>query len=128
MLVGRDRERHEIERALDSARSGISATLALTGEPGIGKTALLDYAARRADGMRLLRARGIESEAQVPFGSLLELIRPALVMLEKIPEPQAVALEGALALRPGETQERFAVGAARLSVLAAYADQAPLAV
>ena len=78
--------------------------------------------------MRLLRARGIESEAQIPFGSLLELIRPALVMLEQIPEPQAAALEGALALRPGATQERFAVGAATLSVLAAYAEQAPVAV
>ena len=128
MLLGRDGERHAIERALESARSGISATLVLAGEPGIGKTALLDYAASHADGMRLLRARGIESEAQVPFGSLLELIRPALVMLEKIPEPQAVALEGALALRPGATQERFAVGAATLSLLAAYADQTPLAV
>ena len=52
--------------------------------------------------MQLLRARGIESEAQIPFGSLLELLRPALAMLEKIPEPQAVALEGALALRPAE--------------------------
>ena len=128
MLVGRVHERSEIDRALGSARSGISATLALAGEPGIGKTALLDYAADRAAGMRLLRARGIESEAQIPFGSLLELIRPALPMLEKIPQPQAAALEGALALRPGATQERFAVGAATLSVLAAYADQAPLAV
>src|SRR5579859_6092585 len=128
MLVGRVHERREIDRALGSARSGTSATLALAGEPGIGKTVLLDYAAARATGMRLLRARGIESEAQIPFGSLLELIRPALATLEKIPEPQAAALEGALALRPGATQERFAVGAATLSVLAAYADQAPLAI
>jgi DNA-binding CsgD family transcriptional regulator len=128
MLLGRDHERGEIERALASARSGTSATLALVGEPGIGKTALLDYAAERAAGMRLLRARGIESEAQIPFGSLLELIRPALPMLGQIPEPQAAALESALALRPGATQERFAVGAATLSMLAAYADQAPLAI
>ena len=128
MLLGRDHERQEIEHALARARSGTSATLALAGEPGIGKTALLEHAAGRAAGMRLLRARGIESEAQIPFGSLLELIRPALVMLEKIPEPQAVALEGALALRPGAAQERFAVGAATLSILAAYAEQAPVAV
>ena len=78
--------------------------------------------------MRLLRARGIESEAQIPFASLLELIRPALVMLDKIPAPQAAALEGALALRPGAAQERFAVGAATLSLLAAYAEEAPVAV
>jgi DNA-binding CsgD family transcriptional regulator len=128
MLLGRDHERHEIEQALARARSGASATLALVGEPGIGKTVLLDYAAERAAGMQMLRARGIESEAQIPFGSLLELLRPALALLDAIPEPQAVALEGALALRRGAAQERFAVGAATLSVLAAYAEQAPVAV
>jgi DNA-binding CsgD family transcriptional regulator len=128
MLLGRDHERHEIEQALAQARSGASARLALVGEPGIGKTALLDYAAERATGMRVLRARGIASEAQIPFGSLLELLRPALAMLDEIPEPQAVALEGALALRRGAAQERFAVGAATLSLLAVYAEQAPLAV
>ena len=78
--------------------------------------------------MRLLRARGIQSEAQIPFASLLELVRPALAMIERIPEPQAVALEGALALRPSPAQERFAVGAATLSLLAAYAEQGPVAV
>jgi len=128
MLLGREHERHEIEKALDRARSGVSATLVLVGDPGIGKTALLDYAAERATGMRVLRARGIESEAQIPFGSLLELLRPALATLDKIPEPQAIALEGALALRRGPAQERFAVGAATLSMLAAYAEQAPVAV
>jgi DNA-binding CsgD family transcriptional regulator len=128
VLLGRDHERKEIEQALTRSRSGASAVLALAGEPGIGKTALLDYAAGRAEGMQLLRARGIESEAQIPFGSLLELIRPALVLLDKIPQPQAVALEGALALRPGSAQDRFALGAATLSLLAAYAEQAPVAV
>jgi DNA-binding CsgD family transcriptional regulator len=128
MLLGRDHERQQIEQALARARSGISATLALAGEPGIGKTALLGYAAERAAGMRLLRARGVESEAQIPFGSLLELIRPALTMLGSIPAPQAAALEGALALRPGTAHDRFAVGAATLSLLAAYAEQAPVAV
>jgi DNA-binding CsgD family transcriptional regulator len=136
MLLGRERERLAIENALASARSGTSAVIALVGEPGIGKTALLDHAARAAGtgdsaggtGLRLLRARGIESEAHVPFGSLLELLRPALVLLEKVPEPQAVALGGALALRPGPAQERFAIGAATLSLLAAYAEPGPVAV
>ncbi len=128
MLLGRACERQEIGQALARARSGSSATLALAGEPGIGKTALLDYAVREAAGMRLLRARGIESEAQIPFGSLLELIRPALPLLGKIPEPQAAAMESALALRPGTGQERFAIGAATLSLLAAYAEDAPLVV
>src|SRR5271166_3335220 len=128
MLLGRAHERQQIERALAGARSGTSATLALVGEPGIGKTALLSYAAEHATGMLLLRARGIESEAQVPFGSLLELIRPALVLLDRIPAPQAAALEAALALRPAAAQDRFAVGAATLSLLAAYAEQAPVTV
>jgi DNA-binding CsgD family transcriptional regulator len=128
MLVGRERERGDLERVLERARSGASATLALVGEPGIGKTALLDHAAGRASGMQLLRARGVESEAQIPFASLLELLRPALGVLDRIPEPQAVALEGALALRPAEAQERFAVGAATLSLLASYAEQGAVAV
>ena len=128
MLLGRADERREIEQALARARSGASAVLALSGEPGIGKTALLGYAAEQTAGMRLLQARGIESEAQVPFGSLLELIRPALVLLDKIPVPQVAALEAALALRPAAAQDRFAVGAATLSLLAAYAEQAPVAV
>ena len=128
MLLGRARERQEIGHALAQARSGTSATLALAGEPGIGKTALLDYAAGQATGMRLLRARGIESEAQIPFASLLELLRPTLPMLGKIPGPQAAAMESALALRPGLGYERFAVGAATLSLLAAYAEDAPVAV
>ena len=128
MLLGREHERREIERALASARAGRSASLALVGEPGIGKTALLDDAAAQASGMQVLRARGIESEAQIPFASLLELIRPALILLEELPAPQAAALEAALALRPGAAQERFAVGAATLSLLAAYAEHGPVAV
>src|SRR5947209_3578191 len=105
MLLGRDRERREIGAVLDRARNGGSAVLALTGEPGIGKTALLEEAAEQAADMHRLRARGVESEAQIPFASLLELLRPALGMLELIPEPQAAAIEAALALRPGHAQE-----------------------
>jgi len=128
MLLGREHELLEIQTALSKARSGESAVLALVGESGIGKTALLDDTAQSAAGMRILRARGIESEAQIPFASLLELIRPALAALDKVPAPQAVALEVALALRPGPAHERFAVGAATLSLLAAYAEQGPVAI
>src|SRR4051812_15381090 len=125
MLLGREPERREIERVLDRARRGESAVLALVGEPGIGKSALLDHAAERAGGLRPLRARGVESEAHIPFAALLELLRPVLDVLELIPAPQARALEAALALRPGTAQERFAVGAATLSLLA---ECGPLAV
>jgi DNA-binding CsgD family transcriptional regulator len=128
MFVGRDRERCELDLALQRARSGESTRLGLIGEPGIGKTALLDYASEHADGMVRLRARGVESEAEIPFAALLELLRPALRMLDRIPEPQAVALEGALALRPAQAQERFAIGAAVLSLLATCAEQSALVV
>jgi alpha-D-ribose 1-methylphosphonate 5-triphosphate synthase subunit PhnL len=78
MLLGRDRELGELDRTLDEARRGRSSVLALVGEPGIGKSSLLDILAARAAGMGVLRARGIESEALVPFAGLLELLRPAL--------------------------------------------------
>src|SRR3954466_8916601 len=127
MLLGREAERLALDRLLAEAAGGTSGVIALVGEPGIGKTALLDYAAGRAGPMRVLRARGVESEAEVPFAGLAELLRPALVALDRIPAPQAHALEGALALGPASAQDRFAVGAATLSLLSAYAEEAPLA-
>lgn len=128
MLVGRDAEELVLRRLVADARIGRSGVLALVGEAGIGKSALLALAAELADGMRVLRARGVESEADVPFAGLLELLRPALGALDRVPAPQAAALESALALRPGGAADRFAVGAATLSLLAAYADEAPVLV
>ena len=89
MLLGRDGERLALRRLLADARVGRSGVLALVGEAGIGKTALLDDAAALAAGMQILRARGIESEADVPFAGLLELLRPALGALDRVPGPQA---------------------------------------
>ncbi len=126
MLLGRERERAAIDGLLATIRSGRSAVLALVGEPGIGKTSLLTYAEDGAAGLALLRARGVESEKQLPFAGLYELLRPALHLLARIPEPRAAALEVALALRPNVAGgDRFAVGAATLSLLAAYAEEAP---
>jgi DNA-binding CsgD family transcriptional regulator len=128
MLLGREREEQALEQLLGEARGGRSGVLALVGEVGIGKSALLEQAAARATGMRVLRARGIGSEAQIPFAGLFELLRPALDCLGRIPGPQAAALESALALRPARTEDRFAVGAATLSLLDAFADEHPVAV
>jgi DNA-binding CsgD family transcriptional regulator len=129
MLLGRGRERDAIDALLSRARLNESGVLVVTGEVGIGKTALLDDAIERAraSGMRVLRARGIESEARVPFAALLELLRPALDSLDRIPAPQAAALEGALALRSAAADDRFAIGAATLGLLAAYAEEGPVA-
>jgi predicted ATPase len=128
MLLGRDQERAAIDQLLAEARVGQSHVIALVGEPGIGKTALLGYAAEQgqADRMLVLRARAIESEAEVPFAGLLELLRPALGALDRIPAPQARALAGALALEPGAARDRFAIGAATLSLVAAHAEAAPV--
>ena len=128
MLLGRDTEQQALGRLLAEARVGRSGVLAVVGEPGIGKTSLLEATVASAEDMRVLRARGVESEAEVPFAGLLELLRPVLGALEHIPAPQAAALGGALALRPGEPGDRFAVGAATLSLLAAAAEEEPLLV
>ncbi|MDE3129844.1 MAG: AAA family ATPase, partial [Acidobacteriota bacterium] len=126
MLIGRGPERAAIERAILAATGGHSAALGFSGPPGIGKTALLEHAAARGAGLALLRARGIESEERISFASLHELLRPALPLLDQLPGPQVAALEQAFALRPGHAQDRFAVGAATLGLLAALAEDGPL--
>jgi DNA-binding CsgD family transcriptional regulator len=128
MLLGREAEQEALALVLSDARAGKSRVLALVGEAGIGKSSLLDAAAELAQGMRVLRARGVQSEVQIPFAGLFELLRPTLGHLDRIPAPQAEALERALALRPGRPEDRFAVGAATLSLLAAAAEADPLAV
>ncbi|MGH3001326.1 MAG: AAA family ATPase, partial [Gaiellaceae bacterium] len=128
MLLGREPEQQAIQVLLADARAGRSGVLALVGEAGIGKSALLEHAASLAGGMRVLRARGVASETQIPFAGLFELLRPALDLLGRIPEPQSTALQGALALRPARAGDRFAIGAATLSLLAAAADERPTVV
>jgi DNA-binding CsgD family transcriptional regulator len=128
VLLGREQEQQKLRQLLATARTGRSSVVALVGEPGIGKSALLDDAEGAAAGMRVLRARGIQSEGEVPFGGLLELVRPALAAVPRIPAPQARALESALALRPTGAYDRFAVGAATLSLVAMLAEEAPLLV
>ena len=113
---------------LAEARTGQSGVLAIVGAAGMGKSALISYAEQEAVAMRVLRARGVQSETQVPFGGLFELLRPSLGCLPRIPPPQITALESALALGPARAEDRFAIGAATLSLLAAYADTAPLLV
>jgi DNA-binding CsgD family transcriptional regulator len=128
MLVGREVEQQRVERLLDTARAGRSEVLAVVGEAGVGKSVLLDHAQSRAEGMLVLRARGVQSETHVPFAGLLELLRPALRCLDRLAAPQAAALESALALRPARAQDRFAVGAATLGLLTAYAEESPVLV
>ena len=106
----------------------MSRIVLLRGGPGIGKTALLKHAAELGSGMLVLRARGIESEAEIPFSGLFDLLRPTLACLDRIPGQQAASLRSAFNLGPSVRTTRFAIGAACLSLLAAYAEQRPLLV
>ena len=126
MLVGRIAERAAIDALLDGARASQGGALVLRGEPGIGKTALLQDARNRAAGMRVVAARGVESESELPFASLHQLLRPVLDHLERLPAPQRAALRGALGLERGVAEERFLVSAACLSLLSEIAERRPV--
>jgi DNA-binding CsgD family transcriptional regulator len=117
-----------LEHAITEARLGTSRTFVIAGEPGIGKSALLEHAIQmgRNAGMEVLGARGVESEAEVPFAGLLELLRPALEQLERIPAPQAGALRSAFDLGPTVEGDRFVIGAATLNLLSARSERSPL--
>ncbi len=126
MLFGRERESARIDEVLAAARARRSGTLIVRGEAGIGKSALLDAAVGRADGMRVFRALGVESEVDIAFSGLHELLRPALASLDTVPDAQAVALRAALALSADAVAERLAVFGGALSLLAAVAEEQPL--
>ena len=111
---------------LAEARAGRSGVLALVGEPGIGKTALLEHAVRAPTGCGCCARAASSPRREVPFAGLAELLRPALAGIDRIPAPQAQALSGALALGPATALDRFAIGAATLSLLSAYADERPV--
>jgi class 3 adenylate cyclase/DNA-binding CsgD family transcriptional regulator len=129
-LIGRGAEQAELARVLTDARLGSSSVMLVSGEAGIGKTALLRWAAQqaRAEGMSVLTARGVESEAEVPFGGLLELLRPVLDELDRIPAAQADALRGALDLAPSAERDRFLIGAATLNLISSRSERAPIGV
>jgi DNA-binding CsgD family transcriptional regulator len=126
MLVGRDAERAAIGTLLQGARESRGGALVLRGEPGIGKTALLDDARDRATDMLVLFARGIESESDLPFATLHQLLRPTLEGLDDLPAPQAGALRGALGLGASAPDDRFLVAAGCLSLLSELGERQPL--
>ena len=121
-LVGRDREREEIDRMLAAARAGDSRSLVVRGAAGVGKSALLAYAGERADACVILRAAGVETESDLAFAGLHGLLRPLADRLDELPERQANALGGVLGLRDSTGVDRLLVCAATLSMLALAAD------
>jgi DNA-binding NarL/FixJ family response regulator len=126
MLIGRERECERLDSLVSRVRAGGSAVIIVEGEAGIGKTCLLDYAAAQADGLRVLRSRGFESEQDLPFAGLAGLVGPILDHLDSLPAPQREALAGALALAPAGPAERFAICSATFNLLGAAAAQQPV--
>ena len=95
----------------------------MRGEPGVGKTAILDHAARTAPDFRILRATGIQSEAELAFATLHALLHPLAAELDALPRPQADALRRALALSPAGPGDAFATFAGVLGLLVAVAER-----
>ena len=126
MLCGRRDECAVLDRLLDGARAGRSGALVVQGEPGVGKTALLDYAIASASDLRVLDAVGVESEMELAFAALHQLCAPVVDRFERLPVPQRDALLTTFGMRAGPAPDRFLVGLAVLSLLSDVADERPL--
>jgi DNA-binding CsgD family transcriptional regulator len=125
-LTDRDGERDVLDRLVAAVRAGESRVLVIRGDPGVGKTVLLDYLAERAGGCRVARAAGVHSEMELAFAGLHQLCAPMLDYLDRIPVPQRDALRTALGLASGPPPDRFLVGLAVLSLLSEVAGDQPL--
>ncbi|HSZ99376.1 MAG TPA: AAA family ATPase [Streptosporangiaceae bacterium] len=126
MLVGRSSECARIDGLLNEVRGGAGGALVVLGEPGIGKTALLQYAARQAAGMKRLSILGVAAEAALPYAGLNELIRPVLWGLESLPVRQSRAIRLALGAGGDGATDALAVYAGTLALLAEAASRDPL--
>ncbi|HEY2741685.1 MAG TPA: AAA family ATPase [Gaiellaceae bacterium] len=125
-LQDRGSEREVLDRLLEAVRGGESRALVVCGEPGVGKSALLEYVVGRASGFRIARTAGVQSEMELAFAGLEQLCAPLLDRLERLPAPQRNALCVAFGLSAGETPDRFLVGLAALGLLSEAADEQPL--
>jgi hypothetical protein len=125
-LVNRSDESRILRRLLQEVQEGQSQSLVLSGDPGVGKTALLQFAVGIATGFRLVRATGVESEMELPFAGLHQFCTPLLNRLDSIPAPQNEALRTAFGLLAGKQPDRFLVGLGTLSLLSETAEEQPL--
>jgi DNA-binding CsgD family transcriptional regulator len=126
VLHGRDAERAAIAALIDEAWASRGGALVLRGDPGVGKSALLADAVSRAEGMRILRTQGIESESPLAFAALHRLLRPVAAEIRALPAPQARALRAAFGELEADSDDRFLVFLGALSLLAEAAEQAPV--
>ena len=125
-LAGRAKETAELNNVLVAVRDGLGGALVLRGEAGIGKSALLNWAAWSASDMRVIRVAGAESEADLGFAGLHQLLLPFLGELDRLPDPQRVALGSALGLIAGEPANQFLVGLAALTLITGAAASQPV--
>jgi DNA-binding CsgD family transcriptional regulator len=125
-LVGRQRERAVVDRLLDSARDGRGAVVVVHGDPGFGKTALLEYAVEAGHDFRLVRTSGAEGEMELDYAAMQRLCSPLLEFIERLPGPQRDALSVAFGLRGGKAPSPFLVGLAVLGLLSEAAEQRPV--
>ncbi|HYI36455.1 MAG TPA: AAA family ATPase [Thermoleophilaceae bacterium] len=126
MLEGREEELAWLATRLAALREHRPFAALVRGEAGVGKSALIDAAVQDAKGVRVLRARGYESDREIPFAGLLELAAPLLELRERLPGAQRDAVEAAFALRRPEPHDRFAVPAGLLGLLSHAAEDEPL--
>src|SRR2546421_12654480 len=126
VLHGRHEEREALGRLLEGVRAGQSRVWVVSGEAGVGKTALVESAIGSASGFRVMRAVGGESEMELAFAALQQLCAPMLDRLDRLPAPQREALGVAFGLSAGNPPDRFLVGLAVLSLLAEVAEEQPL--
>jgi DNA-binding CsgD family transcriptional regulator len=125
-LLGRQRELAVLERLLDIARAGHGAVLVVHGDPGVGKTALLEYAAKAGEDFRVVRTAGVEGEEELDYAALQQLCSPILELSTHLPDPQREALDVALGRSAGHAPSPFLVGLAVLSLLSDAAEEQPL--
>ncbi|MFL0291476.1 AAA family ATPase [Mycobacterium sp. SMC-18] len=126
VLRGRDREITTLRDLLSAARSGSSQVLVLRGEAGVGKTALLRHTVDAADGFRCIQVTGVESDMELAYAGLQQLCAPLMQHLDELPTPQRGALDVAFGRGAGAAPDRFLVGLAVLSLLAAATADQPL--
>src|SRR5246127_5140916 len=115
-----------LDQLINAVQAGASRVLVVHGEPGMGKSALLDYLSGRAAGCRVARATGVESEMELAFAGLHQLLAPMLHRADRLPAPQRDALRTALGVSPGPVPDRFLVGLAVLGLVSEVAGERPL--
>src|SRR3954468_15564670 len=125
-LLGRRSESMTLDRLLEAVRAGESRALVMRGDPGVGKTALLEYVVGRATECRVARAAGVQAEMELAFAGLHQLCAPMLDRLDRLPGPQRDALGTAFGVSAGAPPDRFLVGLAVLSLLAEVSEERPL--